>query len=271
MARFFTPIVLLLAAALANESSNMPEEFAEFRQEVLKNLNKTKEMLYRLMRIVYEQPAEMRKLVEEQKEELVKFANATNDKLDQLAKNADQRYNQVSKKDSEFEEKRKNDREKVDALANFTERHIKHFHIRFSSKCNLARFSNLTVLSNGKVYSFHQTRANWNSANETCSKKGLHLATTKDSNDAQVVAAEAKRIHSSNVWWVSAKNQGSGSEKDFRWRDGTKLELESPLWMDSADKTKDCIYTHNWPKGKFYSSNCTNNYYFICELPSECY
>ncbi|XP_059471016.1 collectin-12-like [Neocloeon triangulifer] len=223
MARFLSLIVLLLASALANEFSNKPEE-SEFRREMLTNLNKTNEKLDQLMRIVLNQPVEMRKLVEEQN--------------DKLIKSADQRFNQL-------------------------------FRIRFSSKCNLARLSNLTLLSNGKMYSFHPTAATWNSANETCSKKGLHLATIKDQNDAQVVAAEGRRLDEGNTWWVSAKNLES--EKDFRWQDGTKLELDSPLWTDGAGKTDDCVRIYNWAKGKLSSAKCSAYWYFICELPSECY
>ncbi|XP_059471002.1 C-type lectin domain family 4 member F-like [Neocloeon triangulifer] len=303
MARLVWLVVMLVAAAaLANDSSNKPEE-SEFRQELLKNLNKTNEMLNRLMRIVNQQPAEMRRLVEEQKEEvkqeLIKLSKTTNERFDRLANTADQRHNQtmerveeveknlnkttferfnrmekqiyqVLEKDKEMEVKRKNDREKLDALANFTERHIQQLKIRFLPHCNLARLSNLTVLSNGKIYSFHQTLANWSSANETCNKKGLHFATITDLNEATLVAAEAQRI---NVyyWLVSAKNQASGSAKDFRWRDGSKLELDSPLWKEDADKTEDCVRTYNWTNRKLYSYPCNSDLPFICELPSECY
>ncbi|XP_059471001.1 C-type lectin domain family 4 member F-like [Neocloeon triangulifer] len=308
MGRLVWLIVLVVAAALANDSSNnnnfnlKPEE-SEFRQEMLKNLNKTNEMLNRLMRIVYEQVVETRKVAEEQNQ----LADATQNKLDQLATNVDQRLNQtlerveeaekgneellkylnkatserfnrmekqiyqVLEKDKEMEEKRQNDREKLDALANFTERHIQFFQIRFPTHCNLARLSNLTVLSNGKIYSFHQTLENWTSANETCSKNGLHLATIRDQNEAQLVAAEAQRIIKGYAWWVSAKNLGRGSEKDFRWRDGTKLELDSPLWWEKADKTEDCVRTYNWTNRKLYSYPCNSDLPFICELPSECY
>ncbi|XP_059471010.1 C-type lectin domain family 4 member F-like [Neocloeon triangulifer] len=270
MARLVLLTILLVAAALANESPNKPEE-SEFQQEMLKNLNKTNEKLDRLMRIVFEQEVQTRKVAEQQKEELIRFSNVTNERLDQLAKNVNQRLDQVLEKDKEMEEKRKNDREKLDALANITERHIQFFQIRFPPHCNLARSSKLTMLSNGKIYSFHPTYENWNSANETCVKKGLHLATITDLNEATLVAAEAKRIKKGTGWWVSAKNQASGSAKDFRWNDGSKLELDSPLWEENADKRYDCIHTYNWPKGKLYSHSCNSDQPFICELPSECY
>ncbi|XP_059471008.1 uncharacterized protein LOC132194001 [Neocloeon triangulifer] len=273
MARLILMIVLLVAAALANESSNKPEE-SEFRQEILKNFNKTNEKLDRLMRIVFNQPVEMRRFVEEQKAEvkleLMKFANATNDKLDQLAKTVDQRFDQALEKDRQIEEQTKNNREKLDALANITEHHIQHFQIRFLSHCSLARSSNLTLLSNGKKYSFHQTKKNWTSANEFCSKNGLNLATITDLNDAHVVAAQGRRIISGQAWWVSAKNEGRGSEMDFRWLDGTRLELDSLLWWDGANKTNDCVIINNWTGGKLWSDPCINPRFFICKLPSEC-
>ncbi|XP_059483627.1 hepatic lectin-like [Neocloeon triangulifer] len=145
---------------------------------------------------------------------------------------------------------------------------------RLPEHCNLARSSksNLTTLSNGKRYSFYPTEKNWTSANETCAKMGLHLATIRDLNEAQIVAAEGNRIKKDDAWWVSAKNQGSGSEKEFHWSDGTKLELDSPLWMDNAYKKKDCVLIyHGWNKGKLTSNICNYGTPFICELPRECY
>ncbi|XP_059482154.1 uncharacterized protein LOC132200583 isoform X2 [Neocloeon triangulifer] len=335
MARFFLlHIVLLVAAALANESSNKPPE-SEFQQEMLKNLNKTNEKLDRLMRIVYnqvvetrraaeeqneaqikleknvnitneklerlrrivyDQPMEMRKLAEEQNEAQIKLSNATND---QLTKAVDRRHNQTLEgvkeavkilKETTFErfiklekqidqtleslayvkqaEKRQN--QELAALTNLTESHIQIFQTRFLPHCNLARSSKLTLLSSGKMYFFsYPTQTNWTFANETCAKKGLHLATIRDQNEALTVAAEGKRIYS-NGWWVSAKNQGS--RNDFRWSDGTKLELDSPLWMDNADKKTDCVLIyHGWNKGKLNGFECTNIRPFVCELPSECY
>ncbi|XP_059470735.1 C-type lectin domain family 4 member G-like isoform X2 [Neocloeon triangulifer] len=195
------------------------------------------------MRIVFNQPGETRRLVEEQneklREELIKLSNATNDRLDQLAKTVDQHQNQI-------------------------------FEIINSLKCIVARLSNLTLL-NCKIYSFHQTFANWTSANEICNKNCLNLATIRDLNEAQLVAAEAQRIKKGYAWWVSAKNLGRGSEKDFLWRDGTKLELDSPMWVENGDKTQDCVRIHNWTNGKLQGYPCNSDQPFICELPSECY
>ncbi|XP_059471003.1 C-type lectin domain family 4 member F-like [Neocloeon triangulifer] len=133
----------------------------------------------------------------------------------------------------------------------------------------LAQAENLKLLSNGKKYYFHPSYANWTFANETCSKKGLHLASIKDQNDAQVVAAEAYKIDPTDAWFVSAKIRAS--EKDLRWQDGTKLDLDSHLWKDGADKSKDCVWIFNWPKGKLSSATCSHRQPFICQLPSECY
>ncbi|XP_059471022.1 hepatic lectin-like [Neocloeon triangulifer] len=177
----------------------------------------------------------------------------------------EKQIDQVLEKDTEMEEKRRNDRGKLDALANIAERHIQVTESTLL-ECNLARSSNLTELSNGKNYSFHQTRANWTFASEFCSKKGLNLATITDENDAQVVAAEGRRIYNDG-WWVSARNV----EREFQWLDGSVLELDSPLWRDGTDKTKDCVYIYNYSNGKLRSRACNENLPFICELPSECY
>ncbi|XP_059482435.1 C-type lectin domain family 4 member F-like isoform X2 [Neocloeon triangulifer] len=261
MARIFLLIVLLVAAALANEPSNKQQE-SEFQQEMLKNLNKTNENLDRFMRSVYEQVVVTRKAAEEQNEALIKFSVATNDRLDQMAKTTLEYVKQVGKQQNQ----------KLDALANLTEHHIQIFQTRFPPHCNLARSSKLTLLTNGKKYFFSPTFTNWNSANETCAKMGLHLATIRDQNEALIVATGGKTFYPGNSCWVSAKNQGRGSEKDFRWSDGTKLALNSPLWMDKADKKKDCVLIyHGWNKGKLNGNICTINQPFICELPNECY
>ncbi|XP_059470945.1 uncharacterized protein LOC132193963 [Neocloeon triangulifer] len=156
------------------------------------------------------------------------------------------------------------------ALAN--ESSNKQRNRRSSAKCNLARSSNLVLLSNEKMYFFsYPAQKTWNSAKETCSKKGLHLATMTDVNELQVVGEEARGIYLDNGWHVSAKNQGSGGGKDFRWRDGTKLELNSPLWQEGTRKAGDCVRIDNSRKGKLVSYSCTDERPFVCELPSECY
>ncbi|XP_059482434.1 T-cell surface glycoprotein YE1/48-like isoform X1 [Neocloeon triangulifer] len=286
MARIFLLIVLLVAAALANEPSNKQQE-SEFQQEMLKNLNKTNENLDRFMRSVYEQVVVTRKAAEEQNEALIKFSVATNDRLDQMAKTmidaeknlnetTNDRFNQLQKQNEQtleyVKQVGKQQNQKLDALANLTEHHIQIFQTRFPPHCNLARSSKLTLLTNGKKYFFSPTFTNWNSANETCAKMGLHLATIRDQNEALIVATGGKTFYPGNSCWVSAKNQGRGSEKDFRWSDGTKLALNSPLWMDKADKKKDCVLIyHGWNKGKLNGNICTINQPFICELPNECY
>ncbi|XP_059482155.1 uncharacterized protein LOC132200584 isoform X1 [Neocloeon triangulifer] len=287
MARFFLLGVLLAAAALANESSNMKQD-SEFQQEMLKNLNKTNENLDRFMRIVYEQVVVTRKAAEEQNEALIKFSVATNDRLDHMAKTmmdaeknlnktTNDRFNQLQKQNEQtldyLKQVEKRQNQKFDTLANLTEHHIQFFQIRFPPHCNLARSTNLTLLSNGKMYFFsNPAEANWTSANETCTKMGLHLTTIRDQNEEKVVAAEGYRLHAAYELWVSATNQGSGSGKEFHWSDGTKLELDSPLWNVNADKTWDCVLIyHGWNMGKLATLPCDFTRPFICELPSECY
>ncbi|XP_059488989.1 C-type lectin domain family 4 member F-like [Neocloeon triangulifer] len=161
-------------------------------------------------------------------------------------------------------------------LAN--EQHNKSENSDYLVKCPLARFANLTMLSNGKMYSFHQIYENWNAANESCNKMGLHLATIKDQKDAQVVAEEGQKFGKWEVWWVSAKNSGIEGRRDFRWHDGTKLEMDSPLWKAGADKTEDCVFIFNYGNNdhcpnskKLHTYLCNYVYYFICELPSSCF
>ncbi|XP_059470859.1 uncharacterized protein LOC132193922 [Neocloeon triangulifer] len=133
-------------------------------------------------------------------------------------------------------------------------------------KCPPADSINLKTLSNGKKYFFNSTAVNWSRANELCDKQGLHLVKIKDLHDTQIWMTEL-----SYAWWVSVKNQGTGGEKDFRWRDGTKLDLNSPLWWENADKTHDCVYINTWRKGKLNSHPCYGTSYTVCELPRECY
>ncbi|XP_059474332.1 C-type lectin domain family 4 member K-like [Neocloeon triangulifer] len=272
MARIFLLLVLLVAAAQANESPTEPQE-SQFRREILTYLNKTDEKLTQLMKMVFEQAVEAQKAAEDQKRELITFSNATNDRFDQLAKaidHLDQRHNQTQESVKHVEENRKIDREQLDSLANLTDSQIKL--LKVSAKCNVARSFTSTLLSTGKKYLFSlPMKKNWASAKEFCTEKSLHLATIRDQNDAQVVAAAGKRIVSNQGWWVSARNQGSGNQTDFQWHDGTQLGSDSPLWTDGDNKAKDCVRIFDWSSGNLNSFECTTDLFFICELPSECY
>ncbi|XP_059471012.1 uncharacterized protein LOC132194004 isoform X2 [Neocloeon triangulifer] len=220
MARFSMLILLLFAAALANESSN--------------------------------KVVETRKVAEEQ----TKLANATNEKLDQLAKTVEQHHNQTLEYVMQQNQK----------LDQFPKEMI------ISAQCMLARSATLHTLSNGKKYHFNRTSDNtWFAVNETCARLGLHMATITDLRDAKVVSEEGERIIGSYAPWVSAKNQGRGSKRDFRWQDGTKLELNSPLWEHDADKTQDCVYIFKGNKNKLNTLQCFATSRILCELPRECY
>ncbi|XP_059488581.1 uncharacterized protein LOC132204227 [Neocloeon triangulifer] len=108
--------------------------------------------------------------------------------------------------------------------------------------------ANLTLLSNGKKYSFHKTKVNWTSANETCNKMGLQLAKIMDQNDERVVAAGAKKFAEWKVWWVSKK--------------------ESQVGGENSDK---CVFIFHYDPQKLTSQwSCTSEFYFICQLPREC-
>ncbi|XP_059468762.1 tropomyosin alpha-1 chain-like [Neocloeon triangulifer] len=194
------------------------------------------------------------------------------------AENADERYQVLQKQLSQREAEIKTQQQQVSILesekSELEKENAKTKAIHTS--CALAHSEKLRLLSNGKKYFFperpsYQNEITWYSANETCTKKGLQLATFKDLSEAEVVASEGHKINAGQVWWVSAKNQGSKSEKDFRWRDGTKLDLHSPMWTEYAHQKHNCIFTFNWPKGKLNSHDCGFHFNFICELPNKCY
>ncbi|XP_059471004.1 C-type lectin domain family 1 member B-like [Neocloeon triangulifer] len=292
MARLIWLILLLITAVLAaNECSTKLEE-SEFQLEMLHNFNKTNEKLDRLMRIVFDQVVETRKVAEVQKEELNKFSNETKERFDQLAEIVDQRLNQtmerVEEVANENEQLVKNVNRRLDNLENQIDQtleylkpqnqqlneafNVKSVEIESSSvpaKCSQAL--SLKTLSNGKRYHFNKTSVTWAGANEFCTKMGLHMATYTDMTDVDAVLEEDKKTYGGKAWWVSVKNQGIGSEKDFRWRDGTKLELDSPLWEENMDKKEDCAYTNNYAEGKLISFQCSGFSYALCELPKECY
>ncbi|XP_059489090.1 uncharacterized protein LOC132204546 [Neocloeon triangulifer] len=143
--------------------------------------------------------------------------------------------------------------------------------LKHPADCKLSNSAKLVTLVNGKKYSFNDTQVAWSVAKETCNRQGLHLASLKDSNDFRVVTDEAQKIvGSKTAWWVSARNSEGESQKNFRWHDGLKLELNSPLWSNKANKTQDCVYI-TWYEDKKLSTNpCDYNYNFVCEQPIEC-
>ncbi|XP_059470806.1 hepatic lectin-like [Neocloeon triangulifer] len=231
-------MLFILASVLAENSAKTRE--LEMLEELTKNWNEMNEKLNRLSQIVYDQ---------------MRNFNESNQRLNDLAAVAEKRQNQ------NFEELS----QKLGNLA--TQQQHEHDAIKLSIKC-LGKSANLKTLSNGKKYSFlHVTAVNWTLANETCTNLGLNLATIRDQNEAEVVAEEAQRTNYHNGWWVLARNSG----EDFHWQDGTKLELDSPLWKDGADKSQDCVRIYNWNGGKLDSLSCAELRFFICELPSDCY
>ncbi|XP_059471033.1 uncharacterized protein LOC132194019 [Neocloeon triangulifer] len=203
------------------------------------------------------------KKAKENQESVKKF----NERFDKLEKLNEQTLTQVK----QLEEERGNDRNKLDQISKSTEHHSKLFDLTFpEASCKFSAQANLKTLSNGKKYVFHEDNNNWNSAKEICANQGLQLATVKDKKDAQVVAAAGRNIYGGG-WWVAATNATSGADKTFRWPDGTKLELDDPLWFKSAAKKYDCVYVYNWDDGKYDTYPCTYYFKFVCELPSECY
>ncbi|XP_059489026.1 uncharacterized protein LOC132204506 isoform X2 [Neocloeon triangulifer] len=148
---------------------------------------------------------------------------------------------------------------------------IKYHYQEGEVDCVLAlSAANLKTLSNGKTYSFHETTVGWDTANDFCTKQGLHLATIENQNDLEAVGAQASDFTEIIGWWLSAKNVRNKSEncgQDFRWHDGTKLDLKSPLWWKSGKQYNNFVYTIY---SKLRSKKSNFKQYFICQLPSKC-
>ncbi|XP_059480661.1 C-type lectin domain family 4 member M-like isoform X2 [Neocloeon triangulifer] len=139
-----------------------------------------------------------------------------------------------------------------------------------SVNCTLARSTKLKTISNGKKYFFSNPSATvWTDANDWCENRGLHLATLKNQTDLDAVHQRAKNISSLFSWWVSARNEGSDDEPDYRWRDGSKVEDD--LLALNSNKTSGCFGINTKHNRSLYPVDCNVNLYFICELPIECY
>ncbi|XP_059491159.1 C-type lectin domain family 4 member F-like [Neocloeon triangulifer] len=193
---------------------------------------------------------------EAQESEQLKIFNEMNQKLNQLTKLVHDQVEVSNQRQKQLED------------------------IQKALRCVGARVGGLTLLSNGKSYSFHQAGKSWSSANETCVKQGLHLATIRDREELLLVLEEANKVDRyTENWWVSAKNAATGSEQDFRWQDGTQLESNSTLWGNGDHENEDCVRIHyyfssydakSYTSGKLFRHPCTETSYYICELPSEC-
>ncbi|XP_059488579.1 uncharacterized protein LOC132204225 [Neocloeon triangulifer] len=268
MLRFYLLHFIVLTTVLAEDqkqtNQSQPRVVEEFQAELTKNVKETNQKLDRLMRLVYDQAVEIRNLAENENVEQKKKFDATNLRLENLSQISDERYNQTVLAAENFNKK----------LMDLAQRNQQEFeNIKFFLRCP-GRLANLTTLSNGKKYLFSYPTyyGNWNFAKETCSKNGLQLATIRNLVDAHVVVAEIKKNYGGHGCWVSAKNSGIGGRKEFRWHDGTKLELSSPLWTGGVAKNDECVFIYDYSsEGKLNCNECTTYYYFICELPSECY
>ncbi|XP_059473578.1 uncharacterized protein LOC132195528 [Neocloeon triangulifer] len=116
------------------------------------------------------------------------------------------------------------------------------------ARCNVARFADLKKAANDKKYFFAyhplQHESNWTTAHSVCSKMNLHLAQIKDIFELLAVYTEASRVDDSERkgWWLSAKYADSEEGPGNFWHDGTKLEENSPMWRENANKTSGCVY-----------------------------
>ncbi|XP_059471007.1 uncharacterized protein LOC132194000 isoform X2 [Neocloeon triangulifer] len=261
MARFFLLIVLLFAAVLANASSHKVVETRKVAEEQTKLANATNDKLDQLAKNVDQHQDQTMERIEEAAKENKQLLKTVNERLDNLENQNNQTLEDV---------KRQN--QKLDELSKIAERLVQLFEEKFSpqeSPCNLSRSASLKTLSNGKKYHFNKTAITWAGANETCSQMGLHMATITNLTDAQVILEEGEKSFGGHNWWTSATNQAS--EKDFRWHDGTKLDLDSSLWRVNADKTEDCVYIADWVNGKLSTWLCSGKSNLLCELPGKCY
>ncbi|XP_059471043.1 C-type lectin domain family 7 member A-like [Neocloeon triangulifer] len=144
------------------------------------------------------------------------------------------------------------------------------FEPTLSPECILARSSSLTELTNGKKYLFIKSHGNWTESRDKCAELGLHLAVLKDRKDLKVLERKVNQFTDFS-WWVSAKDEGSDGQLDFRWHDGSKLEQNSNFWDEGTNKTLGCVELRamgNKLSGKKCSYKYGNS---VCELPSECY
>ncbi|XP_059474761.1 uncharacterized protein LOC132196260 [Neocloeon triangulifer] len=282
---------LVVAAVLANDPKQIDQpsknEETEFQKGLMTSVEATNENLKRLAKLFYEQMGEMKKLAEEQE----KNFNATNQRLDEMAQLSDDRHrqgteelknhaNETDRKLNDLDrlvkqslENVKHVDQKLDESAALAKRQNQHFDRRFSSNCNLARSASLTQLSNGKQYLFLTTGGNWTQVRDRCAEKGLQMITLKNMNDHNLVWQKIKELLGESYYWVSARNTGNSGQMDYRWHDGSKLELNSDLWKDNANKTLGCVemkYGSN--NGKLSGETCNySGSKSVCELPSECY
>ncbi|XP_059470052.1 uncharacterized protein LOC132193417 isoform X2 [Neocloeon triangulifer] len=149
---------------------------------------------------------------------------------------------------------------------------------QLNDRCNkIVRTQNLTTLPNGKKYFFsyptHLYEANWTQANEICTRQmGMNLATIKDQADFDAIWNEAKTIQN-NGWWLSARKYTKGDgHTDFYWHDQTLLaESNHGAWR-LIQPGGECVYIYT-PAGvkKFSATVCNTVWYFVCELPADCY
>ncbi|XP_059470050.1 uncharacterized protein LOC132193417 isoform X1 [Neocloeon triangulifer] len=237
MARFIFMLVLIVVAALANEPSTKVEEHNEKQIQCSNAINDRLDQLAKIVNETNDQVVELRKLVEQH----FKSSNAT-DKPGQQDLTVNQTQDQL------------NDR------------------------CNkIVRTQNLTTLPNGKKYFFsyptHLYEANWTQANEICTRQmGMNLATIKDQADFDAIWNEAKTIQN-NGWWLSARKYTKGDgHTDFYWHDQTLLaESNHGAWR-LIQPGGECVYIYT-PAGvkKFSATVCNTVWYFVCELPADCY
>ncbi|XP_059474762.1 uncharacterized protein LOC132196261 [Neocloeon triangulifer] len=280
---------LVVAAVLANDPKQIDQptkndKMTEFQKGLMTSVEATNENLKRLAKLFYEQMVEIKKLAEEQE----KNFNATNQRLDEMVQLSDDRHrqgteeirNQANETDRKLNDldrlvKRnlENLNRKVDNSAALAERHYQLFESRYPTYCKRARSNSLTELSNGKKYLFLTTGGNWSQVRDRCAEKGLQMITLKNLNDLNLVWQKAKELIGDKYLWVSVRNFGNSDQADYRWQDGFKLELNSDLWTNGANKTLGCVEMRTGSNnGKLSGETCNySGSKSVCELPSECY
>ncbi|XP_059470858.1 uncharacterized protein LOC132193920 [Neocloeon triangulifer] len=234
-------------------------------------------------------------------------AGETYQKLHDLEKHVDKRHNQILErdekmaKDNQESEKRlgekfteldkqhveiwsqvekikgdrNKDRKKLDEISKLVERHLKLFELTFPEvQCKLARSANLVTLRNKKQYFFSAgIREGLSKANQTCTEMGLHLATLHNQQDADLVADHSSNFESQGWFLSGRKIVSKEGQKEYRWRDGSELLLNSTMWNSNANRDGNCVYIKDWANGRLATSNYCEEvkFDFVCELPAECY
>ncbi|XP_059476995.1 uncharacterized protein LOC132197620 [Neocloeon triangulifer] len=204
------------------------------------------------------------------------FVEAIQKQIESVKLYIDERLNQTL---AENLEQTQNFTKTLENLAKQVQRDRQFAEYNFSVNCTRAHekrsisLESLIGLSNGKKYYFSWPlhKLKWVDAKAKCIEMGLHLATVRSQADLDAIWEEAKSRQDYKWWWVSAKNFGSEDNLDFRWHDGTELVQNSTIF-EEVSLGGECVnFNTSSTKKKLEAWPCYYYYYFVCELPTQCY